>query len=364
MNDINSDTSNLETEFSGNLFFFHAFDVGDDINLNAIEKSQILMQRPLNLPKYFKDYHTPIEVEVPHPHEHSAFFSTKIHNYGAISITYKVPFSGTFQELRLELDDLDSKYLEYAVSDAASIFKKIKKYILQPKFFHIKNSYLVIQVDMKKDMDPIQLKQKFGQNIASLLRFEVKNLSDYQKNEILKTAIGYYKNDLVVIDTDATFICDDDYAETLDLFEFANIQQLEMRYFDRTLNNQLSAIYERKIRPLTFKSYLPFIKNRSNEDVEALERLKVDISVITERLESSIMTADDAYFSDIYSLIVNKLELNALKNSIDRKLAIIKDVLTFYQAEIDSTREDLLNVLIIILIFIELVIGALNYINN
>lgn len=357
MNDLI--TINQEPEFSGNLFFFHAFDVGDDINLEEIEKSQVLMQRPLNLPKYFKDYHTPIEVEVPHPHEHSAFYSTKIHNFGAISITYKIPFEQTFQELKLELDDEYAKYLEYSISDAASIFKKIRPFILQPKFFHLRNSYLVIQVDTKKDLDATQFKNQYGQSIASLLRFEVKNLSEYQKNEILNSAVGYYKNDLIVIDSEAAFISDDEYKETLDLFEFANIQQLEMRYFDRTLDKQLNAIYERKIKPLNFKSYLPFMRNRSNEAVEALERLKVDISVITDRLESSIMTYDDVYFSDIYTLIVNKLDLNSLKESIDRKLAIIKDVLTFYKAEIDSTREDLLSVLVIILIFIEVLIGIL-----
>ena len=352
------------TEFSGNLFFFHAFDVGDDINLQALEKNRAIIQQPLSLPKYFREYNAPIEVEVPHPHDHSVFFSTKIHSFGVISITYKVPFSSTLKELRSELDDIDIKYLEHAVSDASAIYKKIKSYVSQSKFFHLKNAYLVIQVDMPKDFDPIEIKQKYGQSIAALLKFEVKNLSDYQKNEILKSAIGYYKNDLVVIDSAATFICDNEYQESLDLFEFANIQQLEMKFFDKTLNNQLNTIYERKSKPLTFKAYLPFIQNRSNKEVEALERLKVDISVITDRLESSIMTADDPYFSDIYDLVANKLDLATLKNSIDRKLNIIKDVLAFYKAETDSTREDLLNVLIIILIFIELVIGILSYLSR
>ena len=359
-----TEDTKTNVEFSGNLFFFHAFDIGDDINLEAIENSQILIQQPVKLPKYFKDYHKPLEVEVPHPHEHSAFHSTKLHSFGAISITYKIPFYSTLEELKKELDNIDSKYLEYSVSDAASIFKKIKKHITQPKFFHIKSSYLVIQVYTQKDLDSSSLKQKYGQSIASLLRFETKNLSDYQKNEILKSAMGYYKHDIIVVDSEAAFIADDDYIETLDLFEFANVQQLEMQYFDLTLNKQLTAIYEKKIKPLTFKSYLPFIKTRSNSDVEALERLKVDISVITERLESSIMTADDAYYSDIYNLLVYKLDLNSWRNSINQKLNIIKDVLTFYQSEIDSTREDLLNVLIIILIFIELVVGILHYINN
>ena len=39
--------------FSGNIFIFHAFDIGDDIDLEKLEKSQVLMRKPLILPKYF-----------------------------------------------------------------------------------------------------------------------------------------------------------------------------------------------------------------------------------------------------------------------------------------------------------------------
>ena len=44
-----------------------------------------------------------------------------------------------------------------------------------------------------------------------------KHLSEYQKNEILETAIGYYRGDLIIIDTEAAFVYDDEYEDTLDL---------------------------------------------------------------------------------------------------------------------------------------------------
>lgn len=351
---------NIQKEFSGNIFILHAYDVGDDINLEAIEDHQAIIVRPLNLPKYFKDYHVPLEVEVPHPHEHSATYSAKVHNFGAISLTYKIPFECTLEELRADINDIENKYLEYSISDASAIFKKIRKFIVGPKFFLMRNSYLVIQIDPTEDINIYDFKEQYGNIVASLLRFESENLSEYQKNEILESAMGYYKGDFIVIDTEAALMVDDEYKETLDLFEFANIQQLELKFFDKVLNQQLSAIYEKKLKPVTFKAYLPFVGNRSNQAVEALERLKVDISVITERLESSIMTADDVFFSDVYETLESKLDLKNWQASIDRKLAIIKDVLTFYKGEIDSTKEDILSVLIIILIFIELIVGILH----
>lgn len=352
------------TIYNGNLFIFHSYDVGDDINLEALEKSNTLMQRPLELPKYFKDYHQPLEVEVPHPHEHSAFHSTKIHNFGAISLTYKFPFECSLHELKEKINEIDSKFIEYSISDASSVFKKIRKFIVKPKFYLMRNSYLVIQIDPENNMDLVKFRQDNANTITSLLRFESEHLSDYQKNEILKSEIGYYKGDLIIIDTEAALVVDDEPKDVLDLIEFASIQQLELKYFDRILNKQLTSIYERKIKPISFKSYIPFIRNISNEAVEALETLKVDISVITEQLESSIMTADDVFYSDVYNLLVNKLDIENWKKSIDRKLAIIKDILTFYKMEIESTREDLLSILVIILIFIELVIGIFNLLKH
>ena len=133
-----------------------------------------------------------------------------------------------------------------------------------------------------------------------------KSLSEYQKNDILATAIGYYRGDLIIIDAYAAFVYDDEYEEFLDIFEFANIQHLEMQYFDKLLDQKLHQAYQSPIKKLTFKSYLPFIGVLKNDPVSELGNLKVDISVITERLESSIKLAGEPYFYELYSLLSDK----------------------------------------------------------
>jgi len=347
--------------FDGNVYFFHAFDVGDDINLEKIEQSQVLIRRPSTLPKYFKKYHIPLSVELPHPHETSSVFSCKIHSFGVVSITYKIQFEETLEELRKNINEIEQKYQEQSVSDAASIFKKIKPFITKPKFFHLRTSYPVIQVDPQ--IDAPLIKEQFGNIIASLLRFETESLSEYQKDEILEEAMGYYRGDLIVIDSEAAFVADAEFADVFDLFEFANIQQLELQYFDRVLDHQLNIFYEQKIKPLPFTAYLPFIGVRSTTALD-LGTLKVDISVITERLENSIKLTGEAYYSEIYSMLVKKLDLANWRESLQNKLEIIEDLQMVYQNQIDSIREDLLSVLIIILIFIELIVGILSYLKE
>lgn len=348
--------------FSGNVYIFQAYDVGDDINLEKVQKIRALGLVPLSLPKYFKNYHTPLAVDLPHPHESTRFIGSKIHNFGAISLTYQVPFSGTLSDLRKQLVTMHNQYQEQSVMDVKSIFKTIERCITKPIFFQMNTSYTVVQVTPDSSIGDIaQLKRDYGAIIASMLRFETQDLSEPQKNDILEGDIGYFRGDLIIIDTDAAFLYDAEYREILDFFEFANIQQLELRYFDRLLDQQLNKMYEGEGRNLPLISYLPFATSVEGDPMSRLSKMRVDISVIAERLEGSVKLAGEPYYSELYQLLKDKLDLKNWQQGIDRKLSIIHDIQSTYQNKIDVTREDLLSVLIILLIFIELVIGLLNF---
>jgi len=344
--------------FTGNIYIFHAFDVGDEIDLEDVRESQQVIFRPFTPPKYFKNYHIPLSIDLPHPHTTSKFESCKIHNFGAISFTYKIPFEDSLENIREELSKIDNEYQEESVANANSVYKKIKKYIIKPKFFQMRASYLVTQIDPQPDKIDIKtLKEKYSGIIASMVRFETETLSEYQKNEILEDAIGYFRGDMIVVDPESAFVYDEEYEEILDLFEFANIQDLQLRYFDWVLDQQLNLTYEEKTKKLPLTAYLPFIRTPWRGPVADLQKLRVDISVITERLESSIKLVGEAYFSELYALLVKKLALKNWHDSIMRKLDILSDIRSVYQHQIDAIREDLLSTLIIILIFIELMVG-------
>lgn len=355
--------STQQNIFSGNIFIVQAFDIGDDINLEQVRQSHKVIIRPAILSKYFKNYHIPLPIDLPHPHSSSRCISANIHNFGVISLVYKIPFENTLEHLRKQINSLDAEYQEQSVIDASSIFKSIKSYVKKPRFFHLRSSYVIIQVDPQQDaLSVVQLKENYGSTIVSLLRFETEHLSEYQKDEILNTAIGYYRGDLFIIDTQAAFVYDEEYNDILGLFEFANIQQLELQYFDRILDHQMSTVYQHGVRSIPLTAYLPFVKTAPTEQITILNIMKIDISVIIERLHSSIKLAGEEYISELYTLLVEKLALHNWKKSIDDKLEIIEDMHEIYQDKVDTIREDILSLLVILLIFIELVVGILNYI--
>jgi len=140
------------------------------------------------------------------------------------------------------------------------------------------------------------------------------------------------------------------------LFEFSNIQHLELQYFDQLLANRLNQLYERKTKLILKRQFIPFM-GLPHSPVADLGRLKVDISVITEQLQSSIMLANEPYLIEIYEQLVEKLDLEGWKKSIDNKLDIIKGISSVYHNRLETIRAEILEVLIIALIFIELMVG-------
>jgi len=356
------ETDSRQTKFNGNIFIFYAFDIGDDIDFEKIEKQHPVILRPYLQPKYFKNSQAPLNVELPHPHITSSCVSSKLMRFGVLSLIYKIPFSETLDDLQQIINDIDQKYQEQSSIDAFSLYKKIKSCIIKPHFFHLRSNYTVVQTNPIQGQESKNFKELYGNNIASLLRLETKNLSQAQRNEILESAREYYRSDLVVVDTEAAFISDSEYDELIEIFEFANIQQLELQYYDQVLNKTLNNIYESRIPETPWKNYLPFVNTHHNATLE-LGRLRVDISVITEQLQNSIKLTSDQYLFDIYQMLFEKLDLESWQNSISKKLDIIKDVREIYENQVTSIRDDMLSVLIIILIFIELIIGLLGYLN-
>jgi len=347
--------------FSGNIFIFHSFDIGDDINLEHVNQEHMVARKASSPSKYFKNYHIPLEIELPSTQKSPQCISAKLHNFGVITLRYKIPFTATLEELRSQINGMGEAYQDQSIQDAQAIFKRIKGAVKQSKFFHLRKSYVLIQVDTAPtSTDVVQLKDEYGSIIASILRFETETLSEPQKNEILESAVGYYRGDLIIIDTDAAFVYDEEYEEILDLFEFANMQQLELQYFDRVLDKQLNTVYEKEVKRLPLSTYLPFIDVGFSDQVSNLSRLRVDISVITERLENSVKLAGEPYYAELYAILIEKLDLKNWKESINNKLSIISDIGSVYQNKVDAIRNDLLTVTVIVLVFIEAIVGILH----
>ncbi|HBS47812.1 TPA: hypothetical protein DEO28_01710 [Candidatus Dependentiae bacterium] len=350
----------LGEKFTGNIFLFYVFDIGDEIVFDVIRKKGLLSLRETPRSPYFKNYHIPLSFDLPVGEiadvKHISVIS-KLYNFGAISLCYQIPFDDSLDDLKGQLVDIYEIYNRKSDEDVKAVFNKIYPAIEKPQFYQMKNSYYIVQVNpSQKNIAPEDFKEQYGSKIASLLRLETQSLSDYQEADILDYTTGYYGKDFMIFDSEASFIYDDEYFETLEFFESANIQLLELQYFDKFLDKSLEAFY---LKPLAipWQAYIPIVGRKFSTPISKLARMRVDISVIVERLDSSIKMVGDAYYSQVYSMLYEKLSLQSWQESINKKLDIIEDLYTVYQHQLELLHEEILTIVIILLIAVEAVLA-------
>lgn len=353
------DPSSRSPEISGNLLLFYVFDVSNDIDLEKVKQQHLVKIADLQLSSFFKHYHVPLSFkmdevyDVPGALDGKGFsLSRKMYSFGVVSLCYRIPFEATFSELRSMLVDIKRMFDDLSKKEAYEIFECILPTVTDPHFYNLANSYSAIQVNPLEDegVTAELFKERYGDEIASLLRFESQSLSDQQVKDILSSSTGYYGYDMIIVDSEAAFIYDNEYFEPLEFFESVSIQQLELQYFDQLLDRRLNYFYSQKSYKVPLLAYIPLISGRLELPVYSLAKLRVDISVITERLENSIKLTSDAYFTRFYIILVEKFLLKEWRDSINKKLDIIKDLYTVYQDRLDTLRSEILEVVIIILV--------------
>jgi hypothetical protein len=355
----------VNQSLSGNILLFYSFDVGDDVDLQSIKSKNLL--EPFELPpsSYFKNYRVPLSfklegTETPIISEnkgsilgHGCILS-RVYHFGAMSFCYQIPFNDTIDNLKMKLIDIKKEFDLKSELDAKQVFHKINSSIKKPRFFNLKNDYFAIHVNpLAEKIISDDFKELFGAKIASLLRLEIKTLSEYQIDQILESSTGYYGQDLIIIDSKSAFIYDNEYLEPLEFFESANVQLLEFQYYDRLIDQKLNFFYSQQTYKVPLRAYLPLIGERFDSSISRLAKMRVDISVITEQLENTVKMTGDAYYLKFYSVLVEKLYLKDWRESINRKLNIVHDLHMVYHERLDTIHEELLTVVIIILIAFE-----------
>jgi uncharacterized Rmd1/YagE family protein len=345
--------------FKGNIYFFYGFDVGEDIEIKELSKKYPFIDDATSSLQFFKSYHKPVIIDTNKINISPECHSGMIYNFGAISLKYKISFEKSLNELKTFINTSKDNCNKDSINDARTIFNLIHQEIRQARFFHISKSYAVIQIDHIDTINPYEFKEKFGDELTSVLRFENENLSEYKKNQILEDAFGYYRGDLLLIDFGSTLIYDNDYKDILEIIEFANIRHMELQYFDQSLDKQLNFVYERQVYKIPLKAYFPLYGMSQFNPIAQLAKLRVDISVVSEKLWNTIKFSDEPYYVEIYQIISNRLGFQEWQNSIDKKLEIIRHILEVYEHKVSAVREDLLNILVILLISVEVIMAII-----
>jgi hypothetical protein len=351
---------------------FHAYfvyDLADTIDLAAVERlvrapREDVARAPLQLRReassgFIEFPVAPVVLRFPGAATASgnAAVRAKIFDYGVISVRLTLPFCGSWDDFAAFTRTLrnDAELPRIAGAALASLSAEITNALDDP---HppLLEDYFVFEVQsFARPILASELLGDYGQELASLVLCERRRLMPLERAEALRVNFAYFEDDLAIVQWDTAFVYDrpESASAVEDILEFANTQLAELRTYDALLDAELDAIYKRDPKNVDRQSG----RNGPQRSADRLRYLIVDIHELTDRSTNALKIIGDAYYARLYRGAAGRLGLKDWQFQIETKLQSVRDLYRFFHDEAQSRRGEFLEVVVIVLIFLEVIIG-------
>jgi hypothetical protein len=197
--------------------------------------------------------------------------------------------------------------------------------------------------------------------LAELLLGEPRALTEDARRYLLSRRFSYTEGDLTVLSWDAALVIEPSAADqdVEFLLEFANAQLLELRVYDAYLDAELPQLYDRA--SLARRGPAALLVRRFEHVLAGLHTLVADTTEVVERVENGLKVTNDVYLARIYQAALALFREDAWRLGLSRKLGIFRDTYSMLNDEAQTARGNVLEVIIILLIVIEVVMGLLRH---
>lgn len=374
---------------SGSCYATFAYDIGFAIDLDRAQKQlasgahRETMKHHRRAPTYFQFQPAPLSVRqqcepiavgptVAPDIRTDAVADCTVFDFGAVSITYRIPFDGPLSSL-LDLSDAlydNAALLADSRTRVDRLLATIRDAVTTPQITDLVEDYVVYQIDRlsapgaggaggQGDVDPDLLLLSAGHTVARILRAEREPLSGQETADALAARIAYGQRDQAVIDFNAAMLFlpgGEGSAEVRDVLEFANVELLEMRFLDDRLDAALDRAYAALSRD-TFLARLSVGADAA--DLARIARLQADGALLFEAVNNSIKLVGDQYLARVYRLAAQRLHLPEWDTSILRKLQTVESIYQKLSDRQTNRRMELLEWIIVVLIVLEIVLALL-----
>ena len=199
---------------------------------------------------------------------------------------------------------------------------------------------------------------RLPREIARLLTLERGELSEAAVAEIVRTPIRYFENDLFLAEWNAAFVYDPKFQDTAAVLEFLNVQVLELRFFDRLLHEAIEGVSEEL---LPRRRLFRILHDPYEVPLRRLSGIRTDVSLIRERIFNALKLVGDAYLARVYEEARRKVGAEKHEGTVRDQLATLTDIYTVLNNQAAAARAETLELIIILLIAIEIVMGLLRW---
>ena len=353
---------------AGTCYAVFAYDVGLSIVLEECEQRiTALTQRATirhkhRAPDYFEYRPAPVRVSQEaesllvggyrtHPSVDAVLY-----DFGAVTITYRIPLQGAFSTLPALGDALydNPLLLQDARQRIAQLLEIIASAVVKPHTTNFVEDYAIFQVEaFTVPCKAEELCTQYAQEIAQLLRLEHQMLSEQEVSDALSHRISFSPDDVTIIDWNAAFLLARDVEDVLAVLEFANVELLEMRYLDEQLDDDLEQSYQ----ALSRHNWGRFrLRGSPQADLRRIAQMQVESAVLFEGVNNALKLLGDQYLARVYRLASQRFHLEEWDASILRKLQSLESLYNKISDEAANWRLEMLEWIVILLIVVSIVL--------
>lgn len=288
--------------------------------------------------------------------------SAHLFDYGVLSIRYRLPVEpGTpldelvplAEELFVEPDPaLDAA----ARREAEALSQALRPALEEPHSWEGLETYQVFLVRRFEAGPARALDLLSGGAVPELLLGETSEvpISAAERHDVISHHFSYLEDDLAVVHWNSALVVEPSGVQDIpDLLEFATAHLLELRYYDALLDGALHRIYDE------IEAGGSPVANIFTRRYRKLQRrtaaLLLDLSETIERLENAVKIVGDFYLARLYQAAVRRFRLPAWQETVLRKQRLLAEVNDLIGDAADTSRSELLELAIILLIVFELV---------
>ena len=353
----------------GKILLYRVFDIGSEIDLEKVEalfedkklKERFKLDRKHNMSLIISK--SPVSVQLGALDVkimdivQSCELVAKVWHFGTVSLCFQIPiFEGTTWDELIKIAswlEKDTAIDEIAKFKAKEFQTDIKYAIpVQNNDWSMNEDYVTYFIQEFEGFNEPLITLANHLDITALLLAESKEkLSDGIKKNTLENLFQYSKDDLVVVDWNSALVVEPSASMDVPLvIEFALNQLLEMRYYDDLLDEKLNTLYNNVVgrkKGIFSKQY--------SQMAEDAGQFYLEISEIVENVENSFKAVGDFYLAQIFRASSKRFRFDDWEKSINEKLSNLAEVSKLLHSEVNESRNQLMEITIILLIAIEVI---------
>ena len=355
----------------GTCHLLFQYEVGQAIHLDrcqdkiATRPVKIQVQPAHRSPSWFEFDPPPLIVEHDAPpvelgrHRTDPAVTLVLYDFGAVSVSYTLPFSGSLEELvqlSVTLGDLEPLWLK-SRQLIERLLQTIGSAVERPHIGEPVEEYLIFQIHElapQPDAALDEVATLHAATLARILRSELEPLSAQEVQDATSIRVAYAPDDLLLIDWQAAILFGGGGEDVRSVLELASVQLLELRQIDLHLDRALDRAYD----VLSARRLFRF--GSTARAVTAMGQLQVDAAILFERVNNALKLVGDQYLARVYQQAAQRFRLGQWNAAILRKLDTLESIYQKMSDRAAARRMEALEWIIILLIALSMFLPFLH----